>query len=72
MKRIPVKSKSVASVGYDSRERILEVEYHGGKIYDYLQVPPLIYEELMAAQSKGRFVTYVVKQLYGSRPIAPF
>lgn len=70
MRRIPVKSKSVASVGYDSRARVLEVEYHGGKVYDYLKVPPLIYDELMAAESKGRFVNYVVKQLYDYRPVS--
>src|SRR5690606_38788946 len=35
IKRIPVTSSNIASVGYDKEEHILEIEFHHGTIYQY-------------------------------------
>lgn len=64
MRRTPVDSSAVASVGYDARRRVLEVEYQGGGTYAYLGVPPRRYAALLAASSKGAFVNARVKGRY--------
>jgi hypothetical protein len=43
------------TVGYDGLAKVLEVEFQSGKIYQYLEVPEHIYQDLMTASSKGEF-----------------
>ena len=65
MKRIPVKSSNLASVGYDERTLTLEVEFlRDGSIYQYYPVSKDIYIELMNADSKG---TYFSRYIRGNR-----
>ena len=64
MKRQPVGSSSLRSVGYDPDHRILLLEYEGGSVYRYYDVPENIFEELMSEESKGRFVNYRIKPYY--------
>jgi hypothetical protein len=55
MKREPVKSSSIKSVGYENRSKILEIEFHRGpSLYRYFDVPWLVYSELMTSESKGK------------------
>jgi hypothetical protein len=61
MQRIPVESSSIASIGYDPRERVLELEFRqSGDVYQYFDVPGEEYTAFLAADSKG---TYVNQQL---------
>ena len=53
--RRPVESSVLVSAGYDSGKRLLELEFHSGAIYRYLEVPEEIYRRLLAAESKGQF-----------------
>ena len=39
MKRVAVDSSSIASVGYDSKAYVLEIEFRNGGVYRYLDVP---------------------------------
>jgi len=39
MKRQPVESSNLASVGYDAARQILEIEFNHGGIYQYYDVP---------------------------------
>lgn len=55
MRREAVSSEALLSVGYDVDERILEVEFAGGGIYRYFDVPLELYAELMTSPSKGEF-----------------
>lgn len=57
IKREPVASTNVASIGYSRHLRTLEIEFVRGAIYRFLEVPPNVYQALMAADSKGRFIT---------------
>jgi KTSC domain len=61
MRREPVKSEAVSSVGYDVRKRTLAVEFRGGGVYDYLEVPKETYRELLTAESIGNFVSTRIK-----------
>jgi len=62
MERIPVQSSNLASVGYDSANQILEIEFHHGGIYQYFNVPSRIHDGLMSAGSKGTYFDQNVKK----------
>jgi hypothetical protein len=62
--RTVVDSSSVRSVGYDARQRELELEFTGGSVYRYFDVPVEVYRGLLRADSIGSFVNDVVKPRY--------
>jgi len=64
MRRQSINSSAISSVGYDEQRSVLEVEFEGGAIYDYFDVPPKVYNELLKAPSKGRFVSMRVRDRY--------
>ena len=70
MKRIPIDSTSLASVGYDRASRTLEVEFQGGRVYRYFGVPPGRYRALLAAESAGRFLNTEIKGVYSYAPVS--
>lgn len=55
MKRVPVESSAIASIGYDAEEETLEVEFSGGTVYRYLRVPADVAAALYDADSRGRY-----------------
>jgi hypothetical protein len=70
MNRARVSSSSLASIGYDPDNKILEVEFRHAGIYQYFDVPERVYRDLMAASSHGRyFEVYVKKVGYRFRKI---
>ena len=54
MIRVPLGSSMMASAGYDSVTRVLEIEFATGSVYRYLDVPPDVYRDLLDATSQGR------------------
>ena len=67
MNRTPVSSSNLRSVGFDTGSSILEIEFHSGEVYVYFGVPESVYNELMAASSKGTFHDDRIKDRYPSR-----
>ena len=62
MQRIPVRSKTVASVGYIPTRRELEIRFRAsGVVYRYFGVPGEEYAAFMAAESKGTYLNQVFK-----------
>ena len=61
MKRAPVQSSNIASVGYDPATSTLEIEFHSGGVYQYLGVSREVYEGLMKAASKGSYFHHNIK-----------
>ncbi len=55
MRRQPVDSEALRSVGYDPDARILEIEFVPGDVYRYFDVPDSPHCALMAAGSLGEF-----------------
>ena len=55
IERTPVRSSALRSVGYDQEQRVLEIEFTGGEVYRYFDVPAEVYRGLMAAESHGRY-----------------
>lgn len=64
MKKQPVISSSLASVGYDEKNEILEIEFNHGGLYQYFDVPKEEYEALMNAESLGRYYFYNIRDSY--------
>ena len=55
----------ILSAGYDDSSRILEIEFRRGpRVYRYFDVPPFMYDGLLAARSKGQFFTSRISGLY--------
>ncbi len=66
MRRHPVRSSAVRSVGYDPRSQTLEVEFVSGEVYQYVGVELIVYKAVMRADSVGRFVNERIKPRYPS------
>jgi len=68
MERKPVNSSNLVSVGYDEKSKTLEIEFKNG-VYKYLNVSKEIYNKLMQASSKGRFVYRFIRGKYPTNKI---
>ncbi|HEX9028785.1 MAG TPA: KTSC domain-containing protein [Anaerolineales bacterium] len=65
----PVESSMLASIGYDPKSQLLVVLFNSGKVYEYYNVPPEVYQGLMSAESKGGYMNSQIIDVY---PYAPF
>ena len=62
MRRSWVDSTTIASMGYDSRKRELEIEFReSGDVYRYFNVPATEYQAFLAAESKGTYLNQIFK-----------
>lgn len=66
---VKVESSNINAVGYDTSFGGLVVEYKSGTKYMYEKVPYELYENLLKAESKGRFVNENVKGKFEFRRI---
>ena len=64
MERSYVPSTNIAAIGYSDTTETLEVEFLNGSVYQYYNVPNSIYQEIMRAGSKGRFLNTYIKNAY--------
>lgn len=75
MEKVPVQSKGIDWVAYDQETQTLVVSFGPSRTYRYFEVPPSVYEWLLRAQSKGKFINRLVRDRYayerieaGTRP----
>jgi KTSC domain len=62
MQRIPIRSTSIASLGYSPTKRELEIKFRDtGDVYRYFDVPAEEYVAFLAAESKGTYLNQVFK-----------
>ena len=64
MRRAPVSSSSIASVGFDVALATLEIEFVSGAVYRYFAVPAAVHFHLMGAASKGAFLNRFVRDVF--------
>lgn len=64
MRRRPVNSSALRSIGYDRQSQTLEVEFVSGEVYRYLGVELIVHKALLRADSMGRFVNEQIKPRY--------
>ncbi len=62
--RTEVASSNIASVGYDKKKMVMEVEFHNGGIYQYFDVPEKVYLGLINAPSHGAYFMHEVKDKF--------
>ncbi len=63
-----VESSSVDAVGYDPSTRRLYIRFVGsGRAYVYYDVGQSVFDDLISADSKGRFVNSEIKGAYQYR-----
>lgn len=61
----PVESTLIKEVGYDEATQTLIIVFvTDDATYEYYDVPKEVYEQLMAAESKGSFFTKNIKDKY--------
>lgn len=59
-----VDSSNIEAIGYDDNAQELHVQFIGGGYYVYRAVPRQIFDDMMAAPSKGSFLNREVKGVY--------
>ena len=64
MNRIPVSSSNIRSIGYDAQSATLEVEFDSAEVYQYFNVPEHLYQSLINASSKGKFLNDYIGYSY--------
>lgn len=64
MQRTPISSRALVSAGYDDSTRELEVEFHGGRVYRYRDVPSDVFQFLLRTREKGRFFNRMIASRY--------
>jgi hypothetical protein len=69
MKLIPVESSMISAVGYDAKEKELEVVFNTGAVWRYHNVPQNVYEELMDSSSKGSYLRDLIMGQYPDKQV---
>lgn len=64
MNRQAVSSSNIASIGYDADSQTLEIEFLNGGVYQYFDVSPHIYDELINSGSHGQYLAQNIKGVY--------
>lgn len=64
VRRIPVRSSSIAEIGYNPRHCVLDVLFRNGSFYRYFGVPASVHSSLLAADSIGRYMNRFVRDRY--------
>ena len=64
MTRQPVESSNLKSIGYDEFLLVLEIEFKSGAVYRYYGVPSEVHDELINAESVGKYFNANVKSKY--------
>jgi hypothetical protein len=61
---IPVSSSNIQAIGYNPTERLLQVDFHSGRSYQYYGVLPQTFQDFLNTSSKGRFFNAQIKGCY--------
>lgn len=61
---IPVESSNIQAIGYNPTERLLQVDFHSGRSYQYYGVAPQTFQDFLDTSSKGRFFNAQIKGCY--------
>ena len=57
---VAVNSTAVAEVAFDEKRGVMVVKFHNGRVYEYKNVPQSLYEQVIHAQSVGKFINEVI------------
>jgi hypothetical protein len=63
------KSSNIADAGFDADSGVLEVTFKSGKRYRYTGVNAQLFDDFMAADSKGSFLAREIRPNYEGVPV---
>ena len=69
VERQPVKSVILRSVGYDASTKILEIEFQNGLVYQFLEVPPKVYKDLMSSGAIGKYFSEKIRPKFQTKQV---
>lgn len=61
---VAIDSSSMSRVSYHHDQAILQIEFHDGSVYRYLDVPIHAYRELIRANSKGKHFNHRIRNAF--------
>ena len=64
MNRQKVESSNITSIGYDEKNKLLEVEFISSGLYEYSNVEKEIYNFFLSSPSKGKYFFKNIKGKY--------
>lgn len=64
METINVESSHMATMGYEPNTQMLTIGFKNNTVYEYYKVPPNVWDELKAAESKGKYLAKYVKGVF--------
>lgn len=70
MQRIPVESSDIVSIGYDPKERVLEIEFKENRVYQYFDVEQRVYDLFLKADSYGEYFYAHINKHYRYKRIS--
>jgi hypothetical protein len=69
LKREPVKSRILRSVGYDEIAKNLEIEFQTGLVYQYSGVPLKVYKDLMRSGEIGKYFSEKIRPRFLTKQV---
>jgi len=64
MPHVTMFSSAIRTVEYDEARQHLVITLANKRTYRYLDVPPEVYQQFLAAESKGRFYNDHIRDVY--------
>lgn len=64
MARVDLQSTSLNAAIWQDQDASLELEFRSGAIYRYLGVPDQVYQELLSAESSGRYFNQHIRNRF--------
>lgn len=64
-------SAVIKSYSYDAANQTLEIVYHSGKVYHYLNVPEKVFKEMRSTMVKGIWFNRHIKGKYEFKEVTP-
>ena len=71
MTRVPLESKLLKAAAYQHRLAFLELEFRSGAVYRYCGVSAFTYQDLLRADSKGRYFNRHIRNRFATLMIRP-
>ena len=64
-----VESSMIKEIDYKESEKILLIRFNTGKIYQYLGVEKQIFDDMLKAESVGKFFNQTIKNKFEFKPL---
>lgn len=64
MEMKPVASSNIQAVGYDESTETMRVQFTNGSIYEYRNVPSIVYNDFMQSGSLGAYLNRNIRNSY--------